>query len=150
MADMKWVPLSTARPSLAWNVTGAIPASRSASPPGSTRPLYRASPSPMSTSARWADGARSPLAPTDPFSGITGRMSRASMLSRVSTTTGRTPENPLAITLARISIAARVSSGLSDRPVPAAWDRIRLACSASSWSTLIRTWLSLPKPVVIP
>ena len=78
MAPIIWVPLRSARPSLASSVSGSRPASRRATqrrhptdPPSST------SPRPMSGSARWASGARSPDAPTLPCSGTTGWMPAA-------------------------------------------------------------------------
>ena len=66
------VPLMSARPSFGASRTGASPARASASAPGRRPAAVCTSPSPMSTSARWASGARSPLAPTDPRLGTTG------------------------------------------------------------------------------
>ncbi len=63
------VPLSSASPSLGPSTTGCSPASPSASRAATTRPEIRASPSPISTAARCASGARSPDAPTDPCDG---------------------------------------------------------------------------------
>ena len=48
----------------------------------------------MVVSARWASGARSPLAPTDPFSGITGVTPRFNISTSVSTTIGATAAVP--------------------------------------------------------
>ena len=71
---------------------GATSARDIASAPGYTLPSNSARPSPMSTEARCASGARSPDAPTLPCDGITGCTPRLSIATSVSTTTGRTPE----------------------------------------------------------
>ena len=54
------------------NVTGDKPAFANASLPFRVSPLNSAFPSPISTQAKWASGARSPLAPRLPFSGMIG------------------------------------------------------------------------------
>ena len=80
------VPLMSARPSFGASVRGVSPARESAAAPDSRRSSCQASPSPMSTSARCASGARSPLAPTDPRDGTTGctpRFSRSMSRSSV-------------------------------------------------------------------
>ena len=75
MPRMPSVPLMRARPSLARSVTGARPARASASAVGSTPPsAAHTSPSPISASAQWLSGARSPLAPSEPCSRTTGVM----------------------------------------------------------------------------
>ena len=67
------VPLMSASPSLGASVHRRRGRrARSAAAPGSGAPSCHASPSPIRTSARWASGARSPLAPTDPRDGTTG------------------------------------------------------------------------------
>ena len=77
IALISWVPLSSARPSLASSVErleadlAQRDERRHDCPPSSTWPR------PMSGSARWASGARSPDAPTVPCSGTTGWMPRA-------------------------------------------------------------------------
>src|SRR5258708_824645 len=53
-------------------------------------------------------------------------------------------------TLARSSIIARTASTGSGSPTPDAWLRMRLSCSWRSWSGGMRTWASLPKPVLTP
>ncbi len=68
-AVMHCVPLIRRGPPWPRTATGARPACASASPPGSRSPSRNASPSPISTSARCASGARSPDAPTDPLRG---------------------------------------------------------------------------------
>jgi len=88
-----WVPLMSARPSLASSTRGARPAAASTGPAGTRAPSACSTwPSPMSTSARWARGARSPLAPTEPREGRKGCTSASSSHSSCSTTSGRTPE----------------------------------------------------------
>ncbi len=59
-----------------------------------TLAVVKASPSPIAASARCASGARSPLAPTLPFSGITGVTPFSSIAISVSITSGRAPLNP--------------------------------------------------------
>ena len=73
MPSIPSVPLISARPSLARSVSGATPAVVSAVAPSTNMPsARRASPSPSSTSAADASGARSPLAPSEPCSRTTG------------------------------------------------------------------------------
>ncbi|MDT4874257.1 hypothetical protein FQZ97_1095470 [compost metagenome] len=67
-----WVPLSRARPSLAARVIGSRPATARASVAGNHSPLWRALLSPSRTRDMCASGARSPEAPTEPFSGMCG------------------------------------------------------------------------------
>src|SRR2546430_163829 len=57
-------------------------------------PLRSTSPSPISNRPRWAEGARSPLAPSDPFSGTQAQTSRFSSSTSRSATFGLTPEVP--------------------------------------------------------
>ena len=91
---------------------GASPARRSASPPASRSPANVASPSPQSTIATCASGARSPEAPTEPRLGTTGSTSRSSRPSSSSTSSGRTPEWPFERLLASSrSIPRTTSSG---------------------------------------
>ena len=68
------VPLMSASPSFGPSVIGVRPAARERVAPGARAvpSASSASPSPMSTSARCASGARSPLAPTDPRDGTRG------------------------------------------------------------------------------
>ena len=101
----------------------------SASPPGRTSPSNVASPSPISTSPRWASGARSPDEPTDPLLGITGVTRFSSSASTSSTSPGRTPECPRRSEEAsRNSIPRTISSG-SGGPEPTACERSRLTWS---------------------
>ena len=155
-AMMSWpsmpsVPLMSARPSFSARVTGSIPASASSSGTGRSVPSGpTARPSPMSTSAQWASGARSPEQPNEPNSCTTGVMpalSTASMVSRVST---RMPVCPDARVLARRNISARTTSRSTVGPVPAAWERTRDFCSRVRFSRGMCLLASAPKPVEIP
>ncbi len=94
IANIPSVPLSRLSPSLGCNTNGSSPAARSAAAAGSTAPPMRTSPSPITGRARWAKGARSPDAPTDPCPGTTGSMSSRNMSRRRWTTSTRTPEWP--------------------------------------------------------
>ena len=62
---------------------------------------------------------RSPEAPHEPRSGMSGSTSWLSSSSRRSTSSSRTPELPLARQFARNSIVARVTSAEAIGPVPA-------------------------------
>jgi hypothetical protein len=66
-------------------------------------------------------GAKSPLAPTEPFSQTTGVTPLLSISTSVSVISGRLPEWPRACTLARPAIAARITSTGAGSPMPAAW-----------------------------
>ena len=96
MPSIPSVPLISASPSLAISVTGSMPASPSACAAGTGVPPGSAtSPSPISTSAQCASGARSPLAPSEPCSGTTGVIPALSSASIVSASSGRAPEQPI-------------------------------------------------------
>ena len=145
------VPLISASPSLAVSSIGSIPAAASASAAGNDPPEPSSTePSPISTSAQCASGARSPLAPSDPYSGTTG-VSPAPSSERIrSATTGRAPEHPIASVRARSSIIARTTSRSTGGPIPAACERTSARWSATRASAGIRTSASDPNPVVIP
>ena len=149
-ASIPCVPFRRERPSFASRATGAMPARRRASAPGSVSPLRWARPSPMTTWARCASGARSPDAPTEPCDGVTGNTLALSMAQRVSTTIGRMPLNPLARALARSRIIARVSGSLRGSPTPHACERTRFTWSWRTCSAEMRTEASFPKPVLMP
>ena len=145
-----WVPLSSARPSLACSSRGSRPAASRALAAGTRRPSYSTSPRPIRGSARWASGARSPDAPTLPCSGTTGWMPRSRNSSRRSTTSGRQPLWPSARVLARRSSIARTVAASNGAPTPTAWltSRLRWRCAASAGS--MRRLARSPKPVVTP
>ena len=140
----------SANPSLGPRRTGVRPAAARALPPGTGPSAAVASPSPMTTSARCASGARSPLAPTEPRLGTTGCTRAFRSAISASTVVARMPECPRARTLARSSVIARTHAWDSGGPTPAAWLRSRLICSASSASRSMRTSANDPKPVLTP
>ncbi len=146
MAAMPSVPLSSERPSFAWSERGM----RSVSLAGTIAPSILTLPSPMRGNAMWANGARSPDAPTEPRDGMTGRMSRSSISRIRSTTTGRTPEWPWARVLARSKRIARTNGSGRGAPTPEACERMRLYWRVSASSRSIRVEARAPNPVVIP
>ena len=125
------VPLISARPSFGAERDRREPGrgERVARRRASRRPTT--SPSPISTSARCASGARSPLAPTEPRLGTRGCTPRLSSATSASSVSTRMPEKPLASTLARSAIDARTARTGSGSSTPAAWLRSRLSCSAA-------------------
>ena len=98
----------------------------------------------------WASGARSPDAPTEPWLGITGIMSRASMASSMSTVCGRTPEAPWPRLASFSAIISRTVAGRIGSPTPAACDSTMLRWSVARSSDAMCTLASLPKPVLMP
>jgi hypothetical protein len=149
-APMNWVPFTSERPSLAWRRIGSRPARASASRPSSRSPSTHASPSPTSGSARWASGARSPLAPTEPRLGTTGTTPRFRQSTSSSTVATLAPELPFARAFARSSIAARMISIGYGSPTPHAWLRNSRSCSSSVSSTGMVWDTNRPNPVLIP
>ena len=145
------VPLISASPSFARSVTGSRPAAASASVADRTAPsASRSSPSPMRASAASANGARSPLAPSEPCSWTTGVSPALSMAIRPSATSGRAPEQPMARLRARSSTMARTTSRSTSGPMPEACERISASCSSAVRSGGIEVVASEPKPVVTP
>ena len=140
MPSMPSVPLMSASPSFGPSVS----ASMADASPSIT------SPSPSNTSAQWASGARSPLAPSEPYSGTRGVMPALSSARIASATSGRAPEQPIASVRARSSIIARTTSGSTGGPTPAACERTSARWSSSRRSTGIVTLASEPKPVDTP
>ena len=130
---------------------GGKPGSRQArrAPARAAAPSHT-SPSPMRTSAMWASGARSPLAPTDPRLGTRGCTRRLSSARSASSVSRRMPEKPLASTLARSAIDARTARTGSGSSTPAAWLRSRLICSRARSSRSMRVSANEPKPVLTP
>src|SRR6185437_14341345 len=126
------------------------PARASASRPGRVSPPTRAWPSPTSTRPRWASGARSPLAPSDPREGTTGTTPAVSRSSSSCTSSTRTPDEPLASAFARRSVAARTTSSGNGSPTPQAWLRRRFSCSWAACSGAMCTSTKRPKPVLTP
>ena len=64
--------------------------------------------------------------------------------------TGRTPECPRARLAAFSASIRRTTSGASGAPTPTLCERIRLRCSVSRSTLLMRVDASLPKPVLTP
>ena len=73
-------------------------------------------------------------------------MSAFSNARIVSTTTWRTPQNPIASVRARSNIIARTTSGSTSGPIPAACERMSARCSSSRRSGGITVVASEPKP----
>jgi len=144
------VPLSRASPSFGASSTGVRPAAASAAAPGSTRLPTRASPSPISTDARCASGARSPDAPTEPCAGMHGTMPALATPTTSSTTSHRTPEYPRASDAAFSAITRRTVASSSSGPVPALCERTSARCNSASRASSIRVRASSPKPVLTP
>ncbi len=93
IASIPCVPFTRARPSLASSRMGSSPARAMAGAAGSTPPSGAStSPWPISGSARFASGARSPDAPSEPCSGTAGITSWLSISTIRSIRAGRTPE----------------------------------------------------------
>ena len=151
MPSIPSVPLISARPSLARSTSGARPASASAVAPSTSEPSgRRASPSPSSTRAADASGARSPLAPSEPCSRTSGVIPALSRASIVSTTSARAPEKPIARLRARSSTIARTTSRSTSGPIPAACERTSAVCSSAERSAGITVLASAPNPVDTP
>ncbi|MCY1363959.1 hypothetical protein D9M69_507440 [compost metagenome] len=109
-----------------------------------------ASPSPISTQAMWASGARSPEAPTEPLHGMLGVTPALNSASSASTSAGRTPEWPRARLTALVARIMRTTGAASGSPVPTLCESTRLRCSSARWSLPMRVLASLPKPVLMP
>ena len=113
-------------------------------------PATCASPTPIRIAERWASGARSPEAPTEPFAGMQGSTSWVSSAISASITDQRTPEWPRASEAALRARIRRTTGRGSSGPVPTACDRIRLRCNSRSRAGSIRVLASRPKPVLMP
>jgi hypothetical protein len=77
-------------------------------------------------------------------------MPALSSASKVSMTTGRTPDMPRARLAALVSMSSRTQAGLMAWPVPTECDKMRLRCKSSSCASGMRVLASLPKPVLMP
>ena len=91
-AVMNCVPLMSASPSFCVSSRVGMPAARIASAPLISSPRYAALPRPSSGSTMCARGTRSPLAPSEPFSGTSGVTPRLSISTRARTVSKRMPE----------------------------------------------------------
>ena len=149
-AVMTVVPLMSASPSFGASRMGRNPAASSASTAARRRPWNSASPAPTSTRAMYAEGIRSPLAPTDPYRGTTGVTPRFSSAASASTTSGRTADAPVAKVTARSSVAARTTSRGRGCPVAQPRCRSRLTCKSSICSGGTESPTFPPTPVFTP
>ena len=128
------------------NVTGTAGAGAGTA---SGAPSISTDPSPTSASAIWDSTWRSPV-PSEPSSRTSGTTCELSAATRASSSSGATPAPPAPSWLARTTIAARTSSGVSCRPAPTAWLRSRFHCSRSRSVSSIVWSRSAPTPVVTP
>ncbi len=127
-----------------------MPASSSASAAGRRSPsASRTSPSPISASAQWASGARSPEQPRLPNSGTTGVMPAVSSAASVSAVSTRMPVCPVARVDSRSSIIARTTSRSTSGPAPAAcermsdrWSCARIGSGCAGWPGHRSRWRS--------
>jgi hypothetical protein len=131
---------------LASSTIGSRPAAARASAAGMTRPPTSTSPRPMTGSARWASGARSPEAPTEPCDGTTGWMPSRSRSHSLSASSGRQPEWPRATVLARSRSIARTTSRGSGSPTPTEWERSRFSCNWAESAGETKVVARSPKP----
>ena len=151
MPSMPSVPLISARPSLAASWTGSRPAAASASAAGIRVPdASRTSPSPISASAQWDSGARSPEQPSEPYSRTTGVMPWLSRSASSCAVAGRTPVCPVVSVESRSSISPRTTSRSTSGPEPAACERTSERCSWARMSVGMCRVASAPKPVEMP
>ena len=151
MPSMPSVPLISARPSLATNSTGVIPAPFNACAASTTVPSSRrTSPSPITASAHVESGARSPEQPRDPYSRTSGVMWAFKRAAYASAVVARIPVRPVHIVESRRAIMARTTSLSTGSPEPAACERMRERCNWARISGSMCLVASAPKPVEIP
>ena len=149
--SMPSVPLISARPSFSPSSTGVRPAAARASAAGRVDPSGPwTTPSPISTMATWASGARSPEQPSEPYSGTTGVMPRSSRAASSSAVASRMPVRPVANVDSRSSISARTTSVSTGSPEPAACERISERCRSARLDGGMDVLASAPKPVEMP
>src|SRR5207247_1686627 len=79
----------------------------------------------------FASGARSPEVPTEPWLGITGMRSRASMASSRARVSGRTPEAPWPRLASLSAIITRAFDAGAGSPTPAACESTMLRWSVA-------------------
>ena len=144
------VPLISAKPSLACNTTGVMPALRKAVCASTNSPLTNTCPSPINASVMCDKGARSPDAPTEPLAGMFGVIPALKIAIMVSITSARMPEKPRAKLAIFISIIKRTTCADNGSPVPTECDRMRLRCNCASCSVAMRFLAKSPKPVLMP
>ncbi len=111
---------------MAPSTSGDRPAWASARSAGTGRPSTKTEPTPISTAAMCASGAKSPEAPTDPWQGTTGVNPRASKASSNWTVSRRTPDAPWARLASLRAIMSRAIDAGMGWPTPAACDSTML------------------------
>ena len=127
---MSWVPLMRARPSLASRITGCEAGRGERLRALGHRPAAVAAGPRRRGRGRGGRGERGRRwRPPSPARGSRGARRGSASATRRSRVSGRTPQKPLARTLARSSMRPRVSASPRGSPTPAAWLRTRL-----SWS----------------
>ena len=114
------LPLIKANPSLASSSKGFNPILSKADFESTIFPSTNISPSPISANAICDIGAKSPQAPTDPFSQTTGVSLLFSESKRYCVISLLPPEFPFACTLIRPHIAPLTISISIGSPIPAA------------------------------
>ncbi len=147
---MNCVPLIMPRPSFERRRSGLILSAACTALAVTRLAFHWTLPSPSTGSVRCASGARSPDAPSEPFSYTMGWTRSFAKRIKRSTSSGVTPEKPLASPLTlRINIRRTSSAGISS-PTPTAWLRIRFSCSCSIFDGAMRVSARMPKPVLMP
>ena len=107
-------------------------------------------PSPISASAQWASGARSPEQPSDPNSRTTGVTPALGSAAYAVAVDSRTPVRPVSRVDSRSSIRARIVSRSTSAPEPAACERTNDCCSCTRRSGAMKVVASAPNPVEMP
>ena len=97
-----------------------------------------------------ARGAKSPLAPTDPFEGISGRYPLFKIKTNLFNNSKEIPLNPLEREIIFIKIMVQTTSSSTGLPRPTECDSNKFFWSLINWVLGIFTWLNFPNPVFIP
>ncbi len=151
IAVITCVPFISAKPSFEDKLSiMLIPDFSIAHLEGILSPLYIASPSPIIVKTIWDKGAKSPDAPSEPFSGIIGCTPLFIISTKVCNVSNLIPEYPLAKLFTLSNIIALTVSSLKGLPTPQEWLIIKFSWSSLESSLDIATSENLPNPVVIP
>src|SRR3546814_18805532 len=126
MAVETCVPLMSASPSLGPRASGSSSSRCSASAAGMISPWSAIRPCPNMTAERWARGARSPDAPTEPCAATHGMASHYSMSSRRTTTLHLTPDLPHARQIPLLAITTLLTGRETPLHTPQLFNRMRL------------------------
>ena len=108
------------------------------------------SPTPIIAAAMWANGARSPDAPTEPCVGTTGNRSCDNIAARNCTVSSRAPEAPCPRLASFNASMSRTSGAGMGSPTPAACDNTMLRWSVARSAGSIRMLARRPNPVLMP